>query len=300
LKENQKKSGIFKKDTIALSVPQKEEPLKVLKQRAIDLSGHELISVSFDEKYFENQNAQLSLDGDYQKINAALAIYLSKIWLERKNEKEIHEALLKNNKYLEKQPLPKPFIEGLANCEWPGRSQLMHLNENVHLYMDGAHTIESIQECSHWFDQKMVNSPDSLKVLLFNCNINKDPKSLLGEVYHHFEGNYFDLVIFTTNKSPIVSILEDKRPMLSSHFVPENRENEFQIFQEKVWLQFFPSSSSDKSKNTIVADSIPQAFEKIFEFQKKSGKQVSVLATGSLYLVGAILETTNDKNIDKF
>lgn len=48
--------------------------------------------------------------------------------------------------------LKKEIVEGLVNCQWPGRCQTITY-ENLRIHIDGAHTIESLQLCIDWFNE---------------------------------------------------------------------------------------------------------------------------------------------------
>lgn len=52
---------------------------------------------------------------------------------------------LTNNMYLY-------LVLGLANTEWPGRNQTVK-HGPVTYFLDGAHTIRSMQACVHWFKE---------------------------------------------------------------------------------------------------------------------------------------------------
>lgn len=46
----------------------------------------------------------------------------------------------------------KKMIDGLKNCTWPGRTQIL-VRDRITYFLDGAHTEESIKYCSHWFQK---------------------------------------------------------------------------------------------------------------------------------------------------
>ena len=41
-------------------------------------------------------------------------------------------------------------VSGLADTEWPGRTQTLK-HGAVTYFLDGAHTMRSMQACVHWF-----------------------------------------------------------------------------------------------------------------------------------------------------
>ena len=93
--------------------------------------------------------------------------------------------------------LPPEYAAGLAGCAWHGRAEVVHdaasLPSTLSFYLDGAHTPESMETCAHWFASECGNggkegggaaappaSPSSeLRLLLFNCMHERDPRRLL-------------------------------------------------------------------------------------------------------------------------
>lgn len=107
----------------------------------------------FDEYKYEDGKVLAEISKNPTKLrNASLAIQLSYDWIRRNSHKlenkMIDECLTKasNNDLI----LPPKFAEALINCHWPGRCQTVHW-KNLHLYIDGAHTTESLQLCLDWF-----------------------------------------------------------------------------------------------------------------------------------------------------
>ena len=74
------KAGIFKKGVPAVTVPQPPEAMKVLYERAEEREVSSLI-VAPPLKTYPNYPFHLSLAGDVQEINAAIAIQLVFRWL---------------------------------------------------------------------------------------------------------------------------------------------------------------------------------------------------------------------------
>lgn len=46
-------------------------------------------------------------------------------------------------------------VSGLADTEWPGRNQTLK-HGAVTYFLDGAHTMRSMQACVHWFREAAV------------------------------------------------------------------------------------------------------------------------------------------------
>lgn len=137
----QEKAGIIKEDAIVVSAPQSPEAFKVItevcKQQkgrlyevgsdfACDTIGQDLSGSFFDFRgIFDNyENLHISLIGQFQLINATLAIAI--IQLLRLYDIVISLIAIKN---------------GLDSAYWPGRMQLVHKNPNV--IFDGAQNAAS-------------------------------------------------------------------------------------------------------------------------------------------------------------
>lgn len=89
----------------------------------------------------------LGLHGVHQRYNALVAVELCKIWLEK----------CRGVKFDEPQGVvPTSFFKGLQEVKWPGRGQVMPVQDTKYAsevqpdtdlkwYLDGAHTAESLQ-----------------------------------------------------------------------------------------------------------------------------------------------------------
>lgn len=180
------KSGIFKKNAACFSVVQPESALKIIQERAIE---KEVASFQIVQERSDLNNIKLGLNGDFQKINASLAIALS------------HAHLTKLGYKVEIDVLPEEFINGLEKASWPGRCQIVEdtkRKSDLVWYIDGAHTTDSVQNGSNWFTQ--VTSPERKHVLLFNQQT-REPGVLLTALFNEMNKSNikFDHVIFTTN-----------------------------------------------------------------------------------------------------
>ena len=86
-------------------------------------------------------NVKLGLPGIHQVQNAKLAVALAQKFLER------HESTVPSTN------LPAAFMDGLKNAKWPGRCQtvLDPQYASTTWFLDGAHTVESLDCCMQWF-----------------------------------------------------------------------------------------------------------------------------------------------------
>ncbi|WP_432799213.1 bifunctional folylpolyglutamate synthase/dihydrofolate synthase [Poriferisphaera sp. WC338] len=188
------KAGIFKKGIPAVSVPQSDEVMSVLKSEAeengtplqftgedIDFSyrfeanrelgPHTRVCVTTETSKFEH--LPVPLQGEHQSLNCGLALAMI--------------DKLKNHGF----NLPEDkVIEGLTKTSLPGRMELVHNMPRV--IIDGAHNAASIKALIKALGAHIAY--DSL-VLVFGCGQDKDVAGMLNEV-----SLGADKVIFTRAK----------------------------------------------------------------------------------------------------
>lgn len=96
----------------------------------------------------------------------------------------------------------KTMAKGLEDCCWPGRCQVMPLGPGMTLFLDGAHTSESVQYCLRWFREASkteacsLNTGQVCQVLLFNCMGDRRPEMLLTYLADH----PFHMALFVPNR----------------------------------------------------------------------------------------------------
>ena len=97
-------------------------------------------------------NSLLGLAGGHQIQNASLAVALAQ------------KFLLTTTNNVFDQELSDSFKQGLINTKWPGRCQtiLDPGRPDLTWYLDGAHTIESLECCLKWFVSPGVGMPSRL------------------------------------------------------------------------------------------------------------------------------------------
>lgn len=85
--------------------------------------------------------------------NASLAVELARTFL---LEQTKDEFVGKN--------LPDSFKEGLEKTKWPGRCQTINdpRRPGFVWYLDGAHTVESLECCIKWFVTPGVGLPNNI------------------------------------------------------------------------------------------------------------------------------------------
>lgn len=280
------KSGIFKKNVPAVTAPQVSEAMNVLVERAKEKECPLIVAPPLNN--YSNYPFQLSLDGHIQEINASVAIQLVFHWL--------HVQGVQSYDKLVESPLSKEILQGLATCRWSGRNEIFDTDTATY-YLDGAHTVESIEQCQKWFVHSLSKQSTKRKILLFYCSNDRQPEALLPPLMQC----EFDCVVFCSPlaSSAVIDKTSDKDPKpandqwrASVNFSGElGRLSSHVDAFEKLWLSTTKTQSLMPSIHCF--HTIPQAIDWIND--TKSSKP-SVLVTGSLYLVGAVLKSLTVNN----
>ncbi|KAF8812577.1 FolC bifunctional protein [Phlegmacium glaucopus] len=282
------KSGIFKGNVPAFTSTQPEEAMPVLKARAIELKAKHLTIVSTSP---ELCGLKLGLAGVHQVQNAALAVRLAKSFLQLRTESSFDESAL-----------PESFKHGLATTKWPGRCQTIvdPTRTGVTWYLDGAHTVESLECCMQWFispgvglvSLPVVEEKHSLRVLIFNCTSGRSGEAFLAEIVSHFppgsDSVFFDHVIFCTN---VTYANGNFKGDLTTKALPTADLAELRTQQalSSAWSSLLPDFDPS---HIYVLPSIEHAIQEVEKISTASPKPVQVLVTGSLHLIGGVIEVT--------
>ncbi|KAI8840535.1 Mur ligase [Chytridium lagenaria] len=192
------KAGIMKKGVPAFTIIQREDALKVLHDRGVELEAGNPITrpdeaavpvVIGDKDVEALANVKLGISGDHQYLNAALAVAVCKEWVAQMKKNgaslDISDELIK---------------KGLELTTWPGRSDVLSLEKYplITWCLDGAHTPESLNVCAKWFvDELVQRGKEKRKILVFSCTGNRSVKELLEPLATiHKTGYKFDKVMF--------------------------------------------------------------------------------------------------------
>ncbi|CAI5470768.1 unnamed protein product, partial [Closterium sp. Yama58-4] len=150
------KAGIFKAGVPAVTAPQEEEAMEVLRQRAAELQ----IPLEVARPWHEvAPGVRVGLAGRHQQINASLAVSLCRQWAIRSSREEEAHAV---DQALANKTLPPAYIKGLGCASWPGRCEILQdcraelgqagsAGGQLTFFLDGAHTVESMEVCGEWF-----------------------------------------------------------------------------------------------------------------------------------------------------
>lgn len=152
------KCGIFKQNSMACVIDQSpnDEINSYAEKLAKEVgSSFELVKI--------RDNIMAGTSGTYQALNASLALTISRKWLESKFPRvPIDEAKM---------------IASISNTKVHGRQQIVNLGD-CPIYLDVAHTHESLEDTLKWFKSSMKADKDR-NVLFFFCSSPRCPETLL-------------------------------------------------------------------------------------------------------------------------
>ncbi|XP_017789342.1 PREDICTED: folylpolyglutamate synthase, mitochondrial-like [Habropoda laboriosa] len=259
------KSGIFKPQTVAFSVPQLPEAMQVLHKRSIEENCTLYVVPPFHEYMWENVSPILKVANKIQQQNASLAIQMAITWIKFKREK--HSTVSESAEI--NVSMDKIAI-GLSSCKWPGRMQILR-SSVADFFLDGAHTTESIESGISWFSE--VSNKRGKRLLIFNTSGTRDSTRLLSPL----KSLCFYKAYFVPNYAGVKTI-DDQTNCASI-----NEEKKKCEINSKIW-----------GTNSIVANSVFEVLQDIKNNAKQRSnsnnvEKYQVFVTGSLYLIGAVL-----------
>jgi folylpolyglutamate synthase len=324
------KAGIFKHRIPAFTVPQPDEAMRKLEEKASKLDVPLKVAAPLDSRLLNGK--KLGLEGEHQYVNAGLAIALSSSWLQRTGHAELGDLQLTTS-------LPEQFIKGLATASLQGRAQIVtdqfESPGDLIFYLDGAHSPESMEICGRWFSLAIKDdlhhqapnfqSPDdpgctqmnhgqiseknSTQILLFNCMAVRDPQLLLPRLMKHCANNgvYFKKALFVPNVSVYNKVVSSTSQPTDSQV-----DLSWQFTLQKVWENLMQGDKGGEVKNSdSVPDEVIEASEMITRncehsavfsslplaikwlrdsVRQNNSVRVQVLVTGSLHLIGDVLK----------
>nr|XP_046230677.1 folylpolyglutamate synthase, mitochondrial-like [Scatophagus argus] len=313
------KGGIFKPGVPAFTVKQPEDAMAVLRDRAKEIRCPLWVCPELEDYQADCGPLHLGLAGQHQRYNASLALQLSHTWLQKRrlSEESFPSSTVENTGgVLQATPFkPSPImVKGLADTVWPGRSQTVK-HGAVTYFLDGAHTMRSMQACADWFTEAAAQhernaSGPVAKVLLFNTTGERDSAALLKPLLPF----HFDFVVFCPNIikacvadkqyiSVLTRCLDNERSWHLHNKVGDNKGPQLLIedslplnSEKKADTLVFPCILSalqwiTQGRDSVVADPagivLPNIMSKAAVL--RDAAEIHVLITGSLYLVGGVL-----------
>ncbi|KAG7608265.1 Mur ligase central [Arabidopsis suecica] len=309
------KAGIFKLGVPAFTVPQPDEAMRVLEEKASETEVNLEVVQPLTARLLSGQ--KLGLDGEHQYVNAGLAVSLASIWLQQIGKLEVPSRT-------QMSILPEKFIKGLATASLQGRAQVVpdqytesRTSGDLVFYLDGAHSPESMEACAKWFSVAVKGDNQSgssghlvngsagsshdkwsnetcEQILLFNCMSVRDPNLLLPHLKNMCAkyGVNFKKALFVPNMSVYHKVG-------TAADLPENDPQvdlSWQFTLQKVWESLVQSErdgekDGESNGNSEVFTSLPMAIKCLRDtvHESSSATRFQVLVTGSLHLVGDVL-----------
>lgn len=263
------KAGIFKPNASVFTVPQPLTLMKVIEERAQEKRVESLKVVNPRD---DLEGIKLGLNGDFQKINASIAIEMASRHLVKLGFENVQVD----------ERLPEKFVTGLERASIMGRCQTIVENDQLSWFIDGAHTKESIDVSSKWFSQ--VASAKKKKILLFNQQT-RDVEVLIKILFNNIYPDLkFDHVIFTTNQTWSMGYDDDLVSINTS------KESVDKLEVQKKLLDIW--NTLDKSSRKHIFPDI----ETSVNFIRSLEGPLEVFVCGSLHLVGGFLVVLDGKD----
>ncbi|KAI1425089.1 folylpolyglutamate synthase [Xylaria sp. FL1777] len=248
-----------------------------------------------------SEEGQGSLEGDFQKYNQALAVGAARehvriLARESSNAATSEEEQTTGTTTHERLDGISPsFTSTLQYARLRGRCETCEdKHAPITWLIDGAHTAESLTEVARWFSSKIVDQGTSKArtVLLFNqqdrdaailvSGLLKDIKASAPSSMDQGEGRLFAHAIFTRN---------DLEPRVLPSSTGEEIEPERDLSVQRAAAEALRTISPAMLTRVLdnVADAVAEA--RNFAIHNNDGERTTVLVTGSLHLVGALLRT---------
>lgn len=280
------KSGIFKSHAAVFTVPQSESAMRVLRKRAVErrCSSFQIVPVIHDCEWndaFSSINFNVS---DAQRENVSLSINMAFEWMKSRSNAQLPFLINDNvtdfcgiKSDLRQIISLSKVTTALANCKWPGRTQILRTSM-ADFFIDGAHTVESMINCISWFQKSSRKT--SRKILIFNISGNRNSLELLTLL----KPLDFDRAYFAPNCAGIFSV-EDLN-LINYELIDEQK-----IKCEKH-CEFW-------GEDSVLKNNVAEVLFDIKRYalsQMATDNKVEILVTGSLHLVGALF-TILDPNL---
>ncbi|XP_044188049.1 folylpolyglutamate synthase, mitochondrial-like [Thunnus albacares] len=318
------KAGIFKPGIPAFTVRQQSGPLRVLQDRAEQTGCPLWVCPELDQYEAAVGPVSLGLAGIHQQLNASLALQLSYSWLQRHKAAERGDVTSYGQSLAEAACRPgsqavtfqpsTAMLQGLQETEWLGRNQSLRRG-SVTYYLDGAHTTASMQACVSWFRQETLQTDQTrgpgLKILLFNTTGERDSASLL----RLLAPCQFDYALFCpnitekpTNNTAHHSVCGSVEHMLARcranqscwqslnatetirrHLLTNCRSHSLVFLCILSALQWI-SQGTEALSAPAGSKSSCRIHPSQSDDRLREAGHISVLVTGSLYLVGGVLK----------
>lgn len=262
------KAGIIKDQSDVFTVRQPDGCLDVIMNQCQKMGANLHLVPDFDF-YKWKRKPNINANNLAIKLNTSLAIQIALNWINRTRP----DLLSKDD-----DRLSEMISHGLESCFWPGRCHQISKG-NKRIFLDGAHTVESIEICSKWFHtcQRKGNP----KILIFNATGDRDTGMLLSILAKHV---HFDRVFFAPNIA--------SQSMANIDAINHNFPSDEQVRRcEKNashWRKMMAQRDDGFTSVAFVQPALDVVLEQI-DNNYPAHQECDILVTGSLHLIGAAL-----------
>ncbi|KAI1740352.1 FolC bifunctional protein [Xylaria scruposa] len=272
-----------------------EETMRVLRKRAEEKNAalvevEDADVVRWGGGVIASERGPGSLEGEFQKYNQALAVLAAREHLRVIGGENSTITTTHQTEDHRLEDIPASFVSALQSARLRGRCETREDDTApITWLIDGAHTAESLTEVARWFVGKISGNLDGNTILLFNQQ-DRDAGRLVGGLLRDIktstrsnnnkqgEKKLFTYALFTRN---------DIHPrILSGKEAEPERDLTVQVAAAKAVQDISPGTT------TSILDNVSDAVAEIRNMATRDGpRRTTVLVTGSLHLVGALLRT---------
>lgn len=273
------KAGIMKKGTTCFTIPQASEAMAVLQQRAEEKG----VNLQVVERHPEIDTIPLGLAGEFQKTNASLAIAVAAAHLQSLGLD------------ISTSPLPDKFYKGLKEVRWGGRCET-RIERGISWHLDGGHTTESVEEAGRWFASCVSGSVESVPCfLIFNQQL-RAAQPLLSHLLATLRSelkrdDIFTQAVFCTN---VTFRSTGYQPDLLSVNTNKTEVENLTVQQglAETWKEL--GGTRDAKVHGTIEEAI-EFVENVSGPANEGKLKARVLVTGSVHLVGGVLEVLESR-----
>lgn len=307
------KGGILKPGVPAFTCAQEPLALESLFKCAVESETQLHVVPSIDGMGPNGRESVLGMRGSYQRVNAGLAVALASTWLKHARGESLER--------LDFSTVLEPAVsDGLEKAFWPARAHLVEdLAHHSRFYIDGAHTLRSLEVCAEWFSEMVAakqSAPANKRVLIFTIHHERNVASIIAPLLQlAFDRVYF---VKTSASRPsrakvhtFSESLEcaDLGHLLANYSAEElaaldavDGKLQWQTTLSRLWHGLKTHLVKEDQANAVIAvresvvdcinelRAISEGMKATNAFDASEEEHWSILATGSLYLAGETLD----------
>lgn len=295
------KAGIFKPGVPAFTAPQPDSALQVLKERAQERQTEVKLATTHTE--LESGHLKLGLAAEFQKTNASLAIAIAAAHLQNVGASIVPTPADPNS------ALPAEFKQGLEDVKLGGRCEIRKdSTKNLSWHIDGGHTLESLEMAGRWFgsliSSENISAQNTPRVLVFNQQT-RDADSLARKLHSTLTTALqptlssektekapqpFTHVVFCTNQTYVNGGFKADLTSINTN-ASDVETLSVQNALANTWRDVDPSAEVKVVKTVEEAVTFARSVA-----AGENKEEVKVLVTGSLHLVGGVIEVLESEN----